>query len=95
MESFRGRSLHSSSYCSPPKFAVLRGEGIGTIEIIRRTGQSKPTVWRWQARFAAEGVAGLLCDKTRPPGRKPLAAASVVQQVVTKTTTETPPAAIH
>jgi transposase len=76
------------------QIVLLSDEGVGTMEIMRRTGQSKPTVWRWQARFAAEGVGGLLRDKTRPPGRKPLAAA-VVQQVVTKTTTETPPAATH
>src|SRR5215211_4559776 len=76
------------------RIVLLSGDGVGTMEIMRRTGQSKPTVWRWQARFAAEGVAGLRRDKTRPPGRKPLAA-SVIQQVVTKTTTETPPAATH
>jgi transposase len=73
---------------------LLSGDGVGTMEIMRRTGQSKPTVWCWQARFAAEGIGGLLRDKTRPPGRKPLAA-WVVQQVVTKTTTETPPVATH
>jgi transposase len=76
------------------QIVLLSGDGVGTMEVMCRTGQSKPTVWRWQARFAAEGVAGLLRDKTRPPGRKPLAA-SVIQQVVTKTTTERPPAATH
>jgi hypothetical protein len=28
--------------------------------------QSKTCVWRWQERFATEGVEGLLRDKTRP-----------------------------
>ena len=42
---------------------------------MRATGKSKPCVWRWQERFADEGVDGLLRDKTRPPGRKPLPAA--------------------
>jgi hypothetical protein len=32
------------------------------------TGKSKTCVWRWQERFMAEGVDGLLRDKTRPPG---------------------------
>ncbi len=41
-----------------------------------------------------EGVAGLLRDKTRPLGRKPLPA-SVVQQVLAKTATETPAEATH
>jgi transposase len=76
------------------RIVLLSAAGTGTMEIARRTGQSKPTVWRWQARFAEAGAPGLLRDKTRPPGRKPLAA-SVIQQVVTKTTTETPVAATH
>ena len=76
------------------QIVLLSADGVGTMEIMRRTGQSKPTVWRWQERFAIEGVDGLLRDKTRPPGKAPLAA-SVIQQVVTKTTTEKPPAATH
>jgi transposase len=67
---------------------------VGTMEIMERTGQSKPTVWRWQARFAEAGVDGLLRDKTRPPGRKPLSEATV-RQVMTKTTTERPAEATH
>ena len=55
------------------QIVLLSGDGVGTMEIMRYTGQSKPTVWRWQARFAAEGVDGLLRDKTRPPGKAPLA----------------------
>ncbi len=73
---------------------VLSADGVGTVQIMRPTARSKPTVWRWQARFVAEGLDGLLRDKTRPPGKKPLAA-SVIRQVVTKTTTEKPPAATH
>ncbi len=45
---------------------LLSGEGLGTMEIMRRTGKSKPCVWRWQERFMEEGVEGLLRDKTRP-----------------------------
>lgn len=39
------------------------------LEIAKRAGVSRPSVWRWQQRFAEEGVAGLLRDKTLPPGR--------------------------
>ena len=56
-------------------------EGGGTAEIMRRSGKSNPVVWRWQARFMEEGVAGLVRDKTRKPGKKPLPA-STVQRVV-------------
>jgi hypothetical protein len=34
--------------------------------------KSKPCVWRWQERCIKAGIDGLLCDKTRPLGRKPL-----------------------
>jgi transposase len=44
---------------------LLTADGYGTMEITRRTGTSKTSVWRWQARFLADGVAGLLHDKTR------------------------------
>ena len=48
------------------EIVLLSAAGIGTVEIMRRTGKSKTCVWRWQERFAAEGVDGLLRDKTRP-----------------------------
>ena len=73
---------------------LLTGDGVGTMEIMRRTGQAKPTVWRWQARYAEAGVDGLLRDKTRPPGRKPLSP-TIVSKVVSKTTTERPAEATH
>src|SRR4030081_2125580 len=47
---------------------LATAEGCGTAEIMRRSGKSKPMVWRWQARFMAEGVEGLTRDKTRKPG---------------------------
>src|ERR1700712_1620714 len=56
-------------------------EGCGTAEIMRRSGKSKPVVWRWQARFMADGFDGLTRDKTRKPGKPPLPA-TVVQRVV-------------
>jgi hypothetical protein len=51
-------------------------------------------MWRWQERFATEGVDGLVRDKTRPPGRAPLSAA-VKRKVLAKTANETPPDATH
>ena len=41
--------------------------------VMRRSGLSKPGVWRWQERFMHAGVDGLLRDKTRPPGKPRLA----------------------
>src|SRR5215475_4945959 len=56
-------------------------DGCGTAEIMRRSGKSKPVVWRWQARFMAEGVEGLTRDKTRKLGKQPLPTATVERVV--------------
>jgi transposase len=68
---------------------LLSADGVGTAAIMRRTGKSKTCVWRWQERFMAEGVAGLLRDKTRP-SRIPALGSEVVEQVVALTLTAPP-----
>src|SRR5919112_528055 len=47
-------------------------ERLPVLEVARRAGVSRPAVWRWQQRYAEEGIEGLLRDKTRPPGKAPL-----------------------
>lgn len=42
------------------KVVLATADGCGTHEIMRRSGLSKPVVWRWQARFMQAGVDGLL-----------------------------------
>jgi transposase len=85
---------------SPQKHAwraqivVLTAEGLGTNEIMRRTGKSKTCLWRWQERFMQEGVAGLLHDKTRPSRVPPLAAA-IGERVVALTQTDPPGETTH
>src|SRR3954471_10142207 len=64
-------------------------DGLGTVEIMRRTGKSKTCIWRWQERFAEEGVEGLLRDKTRPSRIKPLTQA-IIDKVLALTATEPP-----
>src|SRR5271154_7548823 len=54
------------------RIVLLTAAGLGTVEIMRRTGKSKTCVWRWQERFMEQGVAGLLHDKTRPSRIPPL-----------------------
>ena len=49
------------------RIVLMSADGFGTNGIMGRTGNSKTSVWRWQERFMAEGVDGLLRDKTRPP----------------------------
>ena len=73
---------------------LATADGLGTVAIMRRTGKSKPCVWRWQERYVAEGIEGLLRDKTRPARKKPLTA-EVRLKVLTKTANETPANATH
>ena len=63
------------------KIILATADGCGTAEVMRRSGKAKPVVWRWQERFMHEGVAGLLRDKTRAPGKTPLPAATVARVV--------------
>ena len=73
---------------------LATADGLGTVAIMRRTGKSKPCVWRWQERYVAEGVEALLRDKTRPSRKKPLTA-EVKLKVLTKTANEMPANATH
>ena len=66
------------------QIVLLSAEGTGTNAIMRETGKSKTCVWRWQERFAAEGVDGLLRDKTRP-SRIPKLDPSVAERVIALT----------
>jgi len=50
------------------QIVLLAGDGLGTNEIARRTGVSKPTVILWKKRYAAEGIGGL---EDRPKPGKP------------------------
>ena len=42
------------------KIVLATADGCGTNEIMRRTGKSKPCVWRWQERYIEAGVDGLI-----------------------------------
>src|SRR6266550_112040 len=56
------------------EIVLATADGHGTNAVMRRTGKSKPCVWRWQERYVDEGVPGLLRDKTRPSRIAPLSA---------------------
>ncbi len=76
------------------RIVLFSAQRLPVLEVARRAGVSRPTVWRWQRRFAEEGVDGLLRDKTRPPGKKPLPAATVAK-VLTLTCAEPPGETTH
>src|SRR5918993_3165563 len=73
---------------------LLSADGVGTTDIMRRTGTSKTCVWRWQERFMQEGVDGLLRDKTRPSRIKPLGP-DMAERVVHLTLADPPGEATH
>ena len=76
------------------QIVLLSAEGAGTNAIMRETGKSKTCVWRWQERFAAEGVDGLVHDKTRP-SRIPKLDPSTAVRVVALTMEAPPSEATH
>jgi transposase len=76
------------------RIVLMTADGIGTIAIMRQTGKSKVTVWRWQERFMAQGVDGLLRDKTRPSRIPPLPA-TVHERTVAVTLTDPPAEVTH
>ena len=76
------------------RIVLLTAEGLGTNEIMRRTGKSKTCVWRWQERFMEEGFDGLLRDKTRPSRIPPLGS-DVAERVVALTLTDPPAEVTH
>jgi transposase len=76
------------------QIVLLTADGCGTMELTRRTGTSKTSVWRWQDRFLAEGVTGLARDKTRRSRIPPLSA-EVQASVVAATQTAPPGETTH
>src|SRR3546814_5050294 len=76
------------------RIVLLTAAGLGTNAIMREAGVAKTAVWRWQERFAGEGVEGLLRDKTRP-SRVPPLADEVAERVVALTLVDPPGEATH
>lgn len=76
------------------RIVLHSAERLSVLEVARRAGASRPAVWRWQQRFAEEGVEGLLHDKTRPSGKEPLSAGTVAE-VLALTCSEPPGEVTH
>jgi transposase len=76
------------------RIVLLSAERLPVLEVARRAEVSRPAVWRWQLRYAEQGVDGLLRDKTRRPGKAPLPSETVVR-VLALTCAEPPGSATH
>ena len=84
----------AQKYVWRARIVVMTADGVGTNAIMRQTGKSKVTVWGWQERFMAQGVDGLLRDKTRLARIAALPAA-VREQTVALTLSHPPGETTH
>ena len=93
LEALAGDRNAAQKHVWRAQIVLLTADGVGTNEIMRRTGNSKTCVWRWQERFA-EGCDGLLRDKTRP-SRVPPLGAEIAERVVALTQGDPPAETTH
>jgi transposase len=76
------------------RIILCSSDHLPVLDVARQVGASRPAVWRWQQRFAEEGVDGLLRDKTRKPGKSPLSLETVAK-VLALPCTNPPGSATH
>ena len=76
------------------RIVLLSADRLPAAEIARQAGVSRPSVWRWQRRYAESGVDVLLREPSRKPGKAPLPA-STVNRIVALTCTEPPGEVTH
>jgi transposase len=61
------------------RIVLLSAARLPILQVANCVGVGRPAVRRWQCRYAEAGVEGLLRDKTRPPGKKPVPATTVAK----------------
>ena len=76
------------------RIVLMWAQGDGVTTIVRATGKTKRTAYRWRDRYIARGIEGLKRDATRPGRKKPLSA-EVIKRVVDMTLHQKPPAGTH
>src|SRR5262249_15398668 len=76
------------------RLVLASADGKSARGVAQGVGFSGRTVWRWKQRFAESGVEGLLRDKTRKPGKPPIAREATAG-VVALPCTEPPHQATH
>ncbi len=89
----RGRST-AARLVQRARIVLLASEGKENREIAMELGIVRHTVGRWRSRYAQLGLAGIEKDSPRS-GRLPRITKEAVQEVIRKTTQETPANATH
>src|SRR5260370_25464770 len=88
-----GRSTAASGVMRS-RIVLSAADGLQSNQIAAQMGIAPRSVALWRGRFLELGLNGLLKDAARP-GRKPSISASVVSQVIEKTTQSRPVNATH
>jgi len=89
----RGRSA-PARLVQRAQIVLLAAEGKENQEIATELGIMRHTVGRWRSRYAQLGLGGIEKDSPRS-GRLPTISEEVIQEVIRKTTQETPSNATH
>jgi transposase len=89
LESIVADRNRAQKHVARARIILGSAERLPVAGVAKRAGVGRPAVWRWQERFVAAGVDGLLRDATRKPGKAPLGDA-MVHRVVTLTCGEPP-----
>ena len=76
------------------RIVLMWAGSAGVTGVVRATGKTKRTAYRWRERYLERGVAGLRRDASRP-GRKPPLSAAAIERVVHMTLQEKPPGSTH
>lgn len=76
------------------RIVLMWVDGDGVTAIVRATGKTKRTAYRWRDRYVACGIEGLKRDASRP-SRKPSLSAEGIKRVVDMTLYQKPPASTH
>jgi transposase len=76
------------------RIVLMWADNAGITSIIKATGKTKRTAYRWRDRYLERGIEGLRRDASRPGRKKPLDAVTI-ERVVEMTLHEKPPAGTH
>ena len=70
LDAIVGNRNQKHKHVQRAQIVLLSAKRLPVAQVAGEAGVSRPAVWRWQRRFAEQGVAGLLRDKTGHPERR-------------------------
>src|SRR4051812_41152927 len=79
LEAIVANRNRAQKHVTRARLVLLSADRLAVATVARRAGVGRAAVWRWQRRYAEEGVDGLLRDKTRKPGTAPVPMTTVAK----------------